>query len=41
MKGDPCVICLEPIEEGADLTSMLGCEDRHHFHVRFCLCMYV
>lgn len=32
---DPCVICLEPIEEGADLTSLLGCEDRHHFHVRF------
>ncbi|GAB5030728.1 ring finger [Nannochloropsis oceanica] len=31
-KLDPCVICLEPIEEGADLTSLLGCEDRHHFH---------
>lgn len=30
---NPCVICLEPIEEGADLTSLLGCEDRHHFHV--------
>ncbi|TFJ86993.1 hypothetical protein NSK_001327 [Nannochloropsis salina CCMP1776] len=29
---NPCVICLEPIEEGADLTSLLGCEDRHHFH---------
>ena len=32
LKLDPCVICLEPIEEGADLTSLLGCEDRHHFH---------